>query len=199
MKKTTKLIAIIASILILFATIGCKSNIVESPETNITSSPESNILSYDQYVNLITQFQNNMEFKDVTMLLTDSTIDDPTVIAVDENISFNKKKYLSAGNEAEMSTQNFLFYEDEKNNLELIMSWIYTENDLGNNLLYLKPNVIGNTNDYNYLVSYKNILISLQFLPISGEIKDFGTDPYFTLSEIEAYLTANEDLPEDAT
>lgn len=192
MKKTINLIAIIALTLILLGTIGCKSNIVESPESNMPSSPESNILSYDQYIKLITQFQNKMEFKGVPMLLADSTIDDPTVIIVDEKISFGKKNFLSAENKAEKSTQNFLIYEDEKNNLKLITSWIYTENDLGNNLLYLKPNMIGNTNDYNYLVSYKNILLYLQFLPISGEIKDFGTEPYFTLSEIESYLTANE-------
>lgn len=193
MKKLIFFIAIIALILILFSTVGCKSNMTESPDTNIPSSPEANILSYDQYIKFITEFKNKMEFKDVAMSLTDSTIENPTVMGVDGNMSFGKKDFLSLENKAEKSTQNFLFYEDEKNNLKLIMSWIYTENDLGNNLLYSKPNVIGNTNDYSYLVSYKNILLYLQFLPITGEIKDFGTEPYFTLSEIESFLTVVED------
>ncbi|WP_223070525.1 hypothetical protein [Paenibacillus caui] len=120
------------------------------------------LLSYDQYVKLVSSTKDQLHFSSVPMKLTESTLENPTIIMINDEISFGKKKNLSLQNEFKDSTQHFLTYEDVKNGYKVITGWIYTEVNQGNNLLYLKPIVQGNTGDFNSLLSYKNILIHVQ-------------------------------------
>lgn len=142
---------------ILLVITACSGKTTTSDMTNT-----QDVLSYDQYVTLVHSIGNNLRFTSVPMRLTESTIENPTIIITNGDMSFGKKQYLSLRNDFQDSTQHFLTYEDTKNDYKLITGWIYTDVNQGNNLLYFKPDVQGNTGDFNSLLSFKNILIHVQ-------------------------------------
>lgn len=182
---------------ILIYLTACK-NADNLPEnTKMTASPVSteqnqqDVLSYGQYVNLVASVKDKLDFLSIPMKLTESTLENPTIVTVNGDMSFGKKKYLSLNNDFKDSTQYFLTYEDTKNGYKLTTGWIYTDVNQGNNLLYFKPNVEGNTGDFNSILSYKNILIHLQLTSTAStrpSAEDFVRENESALKEIVNFL-----------
>lgn len=79
------------------------SGTVYSEQPNIT---------YEQYLKLIYTAKENLKFDNMT--LTNSYFSKPTIIIVNNQMSFGKKQYLTLNNEQTDSTQSFLTYEDKK-------------------------------------------------------------------------------------
>ncbi|MCI2106897.1 MAG: hypothetical protein LKK00_09325 [Intestinimonas sp.] len=108
-----------------------------------------------------------------------------------------KKKYLSLNNDSKDSTQYFLTYEDKQNSYKLITGWIFTNVDQGNNLLYFKPNIAGNTGDFNSILSYRNVLIHLQLVSTATATpssEDFVKENESILTEIVDFLGKYTDI-----
>ncbi|MEX1029744.1 MAG: hypothetical protein WDZ91_06825 [Paenibacillaceae bacterium] len=148
-------------------------------------------LSYGQYINMVNSIKEKLHFTTIPMKLTGSTLENPSIIIVNGDMSFGKKTYLSLGNDFKDSTQYFLTYEDVKNGYKLITGWIFTNVSQGNNLLYFKPNVEGNTGDFNSILSYKNILIHLQLTHTSSSkptSEDFVKENETVIKDIVHFL-----------
>lgn len=173
-----KFIIILIILLSLISITGCnntnnKSDYIKSEQTNLT---------YEQYQKLILLVKDELKFKTVPMKLSNSYFDNPTVMAIDKNMAFGKKVYLTLDNEPKDPTQNFLTYEDKQNGYKLTIGWIYTKIDQGNDLLYIKPYIKGESTDFNDILSYKNILIHIQLTSSSSN------------STQEAYVKENRSI-----
>jgi|GEM_PF-2316711 hypothetical protein len=159
-----------------------------------TEQNRQDVLSYDQYVKLVASIKDKLLFSSIPMKLTESTLENPSIIIVNGDMSFGKKEYLSLNNDLKDSTQYFLTYEDAKNGYKLITGWIFTDVNQGNNLLYFKPNVEGNTGDFNSILSYKNILIHLQLTHTassSPSSEDFVKENEAALKDIVSFLESS--------
>ncbi|MGG6314152.1 hypothetical protein [Paenibacillus macerans] len=177
-------------------------NIVgKMPEQNtgssfsITENNQQAVLSYDQYLNLVASAKENLRFSGIPMKLTTSTLENPSIVIVNGDMSFGKKKYLSLDNDFKNSTQYFLTYEDIKNGYKLVTGWVFTEVNQGNNLLYFKPDVEGNTGDFNSILSYKNILIHIQLIHTkssSPSDEGFVKENESVLKEMVHFLEATD-------
>jgi len=195
-KKT----AILLMILITFINATGCSNTNKTSDSTISSSVTSkqeDKLSYDKYMELLSSVKDNMSFTSIPMKLTSSTLKNPSIIIVNGDMSFGKKKYLSLNNDFKDSTQYFLTYEDEKNSYKLITGWIYTDVDQGNNLLYFKPNEEGNTDDFNSILSYRNVLIHLQLISTAAtnpSSEAFVKENESALKEIVDFLEKTNDI-----
>ena len=65
------------------------------PSTTSEVKQQQKLLSYDQYINLITATKENMKFSAIPMQLTESSIDNPSIVIVNGAMSFGKRKYLT--------------------------------------------------------------------------------------------------------
>ncbi|WP_310552124.1 hypothetical protein [Paenibacillus glufosinatiresistens] len=178
-----KMFHFIVTIALLLTVTACKSKNV-----NITTQ---DVLSYNQYVKILSSTKDQLHFTSVPMKLSESTLDNPTIIMVNKAIAFGKKINLTLNDEARDSTQHFLTYEDEKNGYKVITGWIYTNSNQGSNLLYLKPDIQGNTGDFNSILSYKNILIHVQLtrlFPSSPSPGDYVRENEAVLKDIVNFL-----------
>jgi len=165
---------------------------------NIKSTDKNNtqdVLSYDQFVKVVNSIKDKLQFSSAPMELTDSTLKNPTIIITNNEMSFGKKKYLTLRNDFKDSTQYFLTYEDVKNGYKMITGWIYTDVNQGNNLLYYKPDVQGNTGDFNSILSYKNILIHVQLTRLASSSlssEDFVKENEAVLKDIVHFLETTD-------
>ncbi|CAM4444171.1 hypothetical protein [Paenibacillus tarimensis] len=190
MKKIIRFSILVLALLINLT--ACNSNDESMLSTSLTNDQNPQVvLSYDQYVDVIKSAKEKLNFSTIPMKLTESTLESPTIVIVSGDMSFDKKEYLSLKNDFEDSTQYFLTYEDTTNGYELIIGWIYTEVDQGNNLLYFKPDVEGNTGDFNSILSFKNILIHLQLTHTQSSIpssEDFVRENEAVLKDVVRFL-----------
>ncbi|WP_028551671.1 hypothetical protein [Paenibacillus sp. UNC451MF] len=156
------------------------------------------VLSYDQYVKVVNSIQDKLQFSSAPMKLTDSTLKNPTIIITNKEMTFGKKENLTLRNDFKDSTQYFLTYEDVKNGYKLITGWIYTDVNQGNNLLYFKPDVQGNTGDFNSILSYKNILIHVQLTRLASSSissEDIVKEHEAVLKDIVHFLETTDPTP----
>lgn len=194
MKKNWVTIMILSILIILTA---CENN-VNAPDIDPTPTTEQyqhDVLSYEQYVNIVSSIHDELRFSSATMKLTESSLEKSRIIIVDEDVSFGKKTYLSLNNELKDTTQHFLTYQDTEKGYKLITGWIYTNVNQGNNLLYFKPNIEGNTGDFNSILSYKNILVHIQLThttssPPSDE--EFVKENEAVLKDIVSFLQESD-------
>jgi hypothetical protein len=164
--KRSSLYTIVGVLILLTTLSACESaNSANISKPTAKIEDEQNLqtlLSYEQFINMVDSVKNQLTFSTVPMKLTKSSLDKPTIIHVSKDMSFGEKEYLSLDNAVRDSTQFFLSYADEENGYMLNTGWIYTDVYQGNHLLYFKPDVEGNTGDFDSILSYKNILIHLQ-------------------------------------
>ncbi|MFF2908399.1 hypothetical protein [Paenibacillus sp. NPDC057934] len=182
-------------LVLLIALTACKSS--DKANKSMVSLGETNeqnqqaLLTYGQFVNMVNSAKEKLVFQTIPMKLTKSTLENPSIIIVNGDMSFGKKNYLSLKNEVKDSTQYFLTYEDAENGYKLTTGWIYTEVNQGDNLIYFKPDVEGNTGDFNSILSFKNVLIHLQLTytkssPPSSD--DFVRENESTLKDVVHFL-----------
>ena len=159
---------------------------------NYNIQKNKNILSYSQYIELMTFFKENMSFTTIPMEFLESTLENPYIIIVNHDMSFDKKNYLTLNNDSNESTQYIIIFKDLINEYKLVTSWIYTEVNQDNNLLYLRQNDEENgINDFNSIISYNNILIHLQLVSISSNNQlpeSFVKENAYVLTEIIEFL-----------
>lgn len=178
-------------VLILISLTGCNYNAVNNSNDSNNNIQSERNLTYEQYQKLILLAKNELIFKTIPMELSNSYFSNPTIIIVNKNMSFGKKKYLTLNNEQMDPTQNFLTYEDNQNGYKLIIGWIYTNINQGNNSLYFKPYIKGESTDFNNILSYKNILIHVQLTSSSSTNptqEAFGNENALILTEIVSFL-----------
>ncbi|MHB1654390.1 MAG: hypothetical protein ACYCVD_18260 [Desulfitobacteriaceae bacterium] len=179
-----KAILILLIVLSLISITGCTTE-------NTNNKSEEVNFTYEQYQKLISLAKDGLIFKTVPMKLSQSYFSNPTIIIVDKNMSFGKKNYLTLNNKQIDPTQNFLTYEDKENDYKLIIGWIYTNINQGNNLLYFKPYIKGESTDFNDILSYKNLLIHVQLTSSSENPnpENFGYENAMILTEIVSFLS----------
>lgn len=163
-----------------FLIAGCTDKSVESkPKVEVsttsnsnhkTNQTQKNIMSYQQYENLFKHMNDKLKIKNFQ--LKESTLG-PDVTIIDKELSFNKRDWLTIdGTKDDLtpkSTQETLYFEDKKQTTLLSISFAYTNNYVGEDMLqyqvpsgYTKINQeLANKSDL-ILLSYKNIVISIQ-------------------------------------
>lgn len=80
--------------------------------------------------------------------------------AVDQSLSFGKRRWLTVDGTIDTpSTQETLYFENQKQDTQLAIHFAYTDRYIGNDLVQYQSN-----GDYGELliISYKNILITVQ-------------------------------------
>lgn len=97
MKKT--IICLISLLIMSINLSGCNS------ATTQNSSSNNHIITYEQYIDLLYKIKDDMKFEKTNLELSESQLENQTIVIVDGNMSFGKKQYLSLNNEFEKSTQ----------------------------------------------------------------------------------------------
>lgn len=142
------------------------------------------VLSYNEFINLVEKAQN-YKFDGDQLILAKTSLDKPFMVMVDEEMSFGKKKrFLSLNDEQKDSTQQFIVYKSS--NYKLLMTWIYTNANLGKELFMVKPPEAEKP-VYDNILAYKNILIHVQLVPLN-------TKSNLTIKNAEIVISLNKFL-----
>jgi hypothetical protein len=174
---------------LLICLTACKNT--DNVSNTANQQNQQSLLSYSEYIDIVKLAKEKLNFTTIPMKLSASTLENPYVVIVNDEMSFGKKKYLSLENENTDPTQIFLTFEDAEKGYKLITGWIFTNVSQGENLLYFKPNIEGNTGDFNSILSYKNILIHLQLINTAStnpSSEDFVAENEAVLKDIVSFL-----------
>ncbi|HCD58842.1 hypothetical protein [Exiguobacterium acetylicum] len=123
-------------------------------KTNQTKHPILNPVQYEKLFKHMDEHLKMDQFQ-----LKRSTIG-ADFTAVDQSLSFGKRRWLTVdGTIDTSSTQEALYFENQKQDTQLAIHFAYTDRYIGNDLIQYQSN-----GDYGELliISYKNILISVQ-------------------------------------
>ncbi|MHB1652429.1 MAG: hypothetical protein ACYCVD_08115 [Desulfitobacteriaceae bacterium] len=153
-------ITVLLGLVIIFSFIvGCNKT--------ASNSSTANNLSYDAYHELVQDFQTK-ELEKGVLSLEKSTLNNPLLVMVNKEMSFGKKqRFLSLHDEQKDSVQELLSFREKSGKYIIETTWMFTESSLGNNLLMVKP-PLAEKPVYDDLLSYKNILIHVQLIPINN-------------------------------
>ena len=123
-------------------------------KTNQTKYPILNPVQYEKLFKHMDEHLKMDQFQ-----LKGSTIG-ADFTAVDQSLSFGKRRWLTVDGTIDTpSTQETLYFENQKQDTQLAIHFAYTDRYIGNDLIQYQSN-----GDYGELliISYKNILISVQ-------------------------------------
>ena len=123
-------------------------------KTNQTKHPILNPVQYEKLFKHMDEHLKMDQFQ-----LKRSTIG-ADFTAVDQSLSFGKRRWLTVDGTIDTpSTQETLYFENQKQDTQLAIHFAYTDRYIGNDLIQYQSN-----GDYGELliISYKNILISVQ-------------------------------------
>lgn len=123
-------------------------------KTNQTKHPILNPVQYEKLFKHMDEHLKMDQFQ-----LKRSTIG-ADFTAVDQSLSFGKRRWLTVdGTIDTSSTQEALYFENQKQDTQLAIHFAYMDRYIGNDLIQYQSN-----GDYGELliISYKNILISVQ-------------------------------------
>lgn len=170
--KSKKYIIIVLCVLSL-TLISCSKkqtdSIKTSTSTTINETTLKNALTYDQYEDLFNYVVSNLKIEDFK--LKGSTIGDNVTI-VEEDLTFNKRKYLTLdgsfnGSGAKPTDEEFIF-ENEKQDCQISVGMYFVNEFLGNDLIGWSTNSgfssinlnLAKQTDY-MIMSYKNCIITI--------------------------------------
>lgn len=130
---------------------------VEVKTTTHTNQTKHLILNPVQYEKLFNDMNEHLKMDQFQ--LKRSTIG-ADFTAVDQSLSFGKRRWLTVDGTIDTpSTQETLYFENQKQDTQLAIHFAYTDRYIGNDLVQYQSN-----GDYGELliISYKNILITVQ-------------------------------------
>ncbi|MCK2157711.1 hypothetical protein [Exiguobacterium sp. 17-1] len=156
---------------------GCTNNTVSSkPKPEIKQVTTTNqkingnrnqILNHDQFKKLFEQMHEYLKIGhfqlEASTLGSDFTI-------IDRELSFGKRKWLTVdGTSDSSSSQESLYFEDEKQTTQLSIHFAFTDHYIGEDMVQYPSNSgynklnqkLANKSDL-IIISYKNIVISVQ-------------------------------------
>jgi len=131
-----------------------KTTTQTNQKTNQTKHPILNPVQYEKLFKHMNEHLKMDQFQ-----LKGSTIG-ADFTAVDQSLSFGKRRWLTVDGTIDTpSTQETLYFENQKQDTQLAIHFAYTDRYIGNDLIQYQSN-----GDYGELliISYKNILISVQ-------------------------------------
>ena len=131
-----------------------KTTTQTNQKTNQTKHPILNPVQYEKLFKHMNEHLKMDQFQ-----LKGSTIG-ADFTAVDQSLSFGKRRWLTVDGTIDTpSTQETLYFENQKQDTQLAIHFAYTDRYIGNDLVQYQSN-----GDYGELliISYKNILISVQ-------------------------------------
>ena len=190
-----------------FLIAGCTDNAVENKSkvaiskvnhSSQKSNPtQANIMSYQKFENLFKHMNDKLKIKNFQ--LKESTLG-PDVTIIDKELSFNKRNWLTINGTkddlAPKSTQETLYFEDKDQTTLLSISFAYTKNYVGEDMLqYQVPSGYDNINQKLanksdlILLSYKNIVISIQ--QNNSDKVNYDTTKFATKMVINELKTIN--------
>ncbi len=130
---------------------------VEVKTTTHTNQTKHPILNPVQYEKLFKHMNEHLKMDQFQ--LKDSTIG-ADFTAVDQSLSFEKRRWLTVDGTIDTpSTQETLYFENQKQDTQLAIHFAYTNRYIGNDLVQYQSN--GSYGEL-LIISYKNILISVQ-------------------------------------
>jgi hypothetical protein len=76
--------------MIVISAAGCSDTNKASDSTvpSTVTSTQEDTLSYDQYIKLLSSVKDNMSFTSIPMEFTSSTLENPSIVIVNGNMSF---------------------------------------------------------------------------------------------------------------
>jgi len=123
-------------------------------KTNQTKHPILNPVQYERLFKHMNEHLKMDQFQ-----LKESTIG-ADFTAVDQSLSFGKRRWLTVDGTIDTpSTQETLYFENQKQNTQLAIHFAYTDRYIGNDRVQYQSN--GGYGEL-LIISYKNILISVQ-------------------------------------
>ena len=178
---------------ILFLT-ACSDNNAIFSEESLSSSESKNkeeVLSYKEFENLFNKFSDEVEIEGYMFKDSSGGID---AIRIDEDLSFGKRKWLTKDGESNTEpTQEMFLYENEESTRLLTITLAYTENFIGNDMLFYNISSEHDINDElsnNEIIalSYKNIVINImQTTSTDIEMEDTQKAAESIIKYLEAY------------
>lgn len=206
MKKSNKILILIISTLVLFTACGSRKNF-----SNINSSSkeknqiektsqivkkenvEKSPLSYKQYRELYNSIKNNLELKDFNQI---SSTNGKTLVAIDKDLTFNKRNWITITGNSYQSTQDTIFFESKDKNTLVTVNFAYTSNFIGNDIVFYIPSTnedsinsnLKNLTDF-MVISYKNLIINIH--QTSSIVVDKDITKSFT-RELEKVIVENK-------
>lgn len=123
-------------------------------KTNQTKHHNLNPVQYERLFKHMNEHLKMDQFQ-----LKESTIG-ADFTAVDQSLSFGKRRWLTVDGTIDTpSTQETLYFENQKQDTQLAIHFAYTDRYIGNDLVQYQSN--GGYGEL-IIISYKNILISVQ-------------------------------------
>lgn len=158
----------------VFLIVGCTDEAVTTEQKKVevkttthTNQTKHTILNPVQYERLFKYMNEHLEM-DQFQLKASTIGADFTV--VDQSLSFGKRRWLTVDGTIDTpSTQKTLYFENQKQDTQLAIHFVYTDRYIGNDVVqYQSSNgykgldqKLSNQSDL-IIISYKNILISVQ-------------------------------------
>jgi len=174
MKVRKRFLVVLSS---AFFVVGCTDDAVTSnskPEIKKVTSVnqkivgnQNQIMNHDRFEKLFEQMHEHLKI-DHFQLKASTLGSDFTII--DRKLSFGKRKWLTVdGTSDSASTQESLYFEDEKQTTQLSIHFAYTDHYIGEDMIQYPSNSgynklnqkLANKSDL-IIISYKNIVISVQ-------------------------------------
>ncbi|GAA0287450.1 hypothetical protein GCM10008924_02620 [Gracilibacillus halotolerans] len=178
---------------ILFLTACSDNDATYSVKSTSPSEGENKegVLSYKEFENLFEKLSDEVEIEGY--IYKDSS-DGEDAIRIDEDLSFGKRKWLTKDGESLTEpTQEMFFYENEESTRLLTITLAYTENFIGNDMLFYNISSEHDINDElsnNEIIalSYKNIVINImQTTSTDIEMEDTQKAAESIIKYLEAY------------
>lgn len=172
--KNKILLVLLSSLLLVSCNNDEKREITSVPSNNVTKSTlespiKEKVISYENYKEMFEHMDSNLlidEFK-----LKVSSLG-PDVTAIDKELSFNKREWLTVdgvmNNTDPDSTQEILYFEDNKQTTLIAINFSYTETYIGDDMVQYQVN--SGYSDLNnelsvktdfIVISYKNLIITV--------------------------------------
>ncbi|WP_294747250.1 hypothetical protein [uncultured Exiguobacterium sp.] len=171
MKRRVRMLILFSS---LFLIAGCtdeegttEQKKVEVQTTTHTNQTKHAILNPTQYERLFKYMNEHLAMEQFQ--LKASTIGADFTV-VDQSLSFGKRRWLTVDGTIDTpSTQETLYFENQKQDTQLVIHFAYTDRYIGNDVVQYQSSdgykglnqKLSNQSDL-IIISYKNILISVQ-------------------------------------
>ncbi|MDK8183668.1 hypothetical protein [Paenibacillus sp. UMB4589-SE434] len=154
---------------------GCVNKSTSNASPHQVLAPKNDILSIFQFQQLAASIEKNLIIPGFK--INGSTLGDNTIIAVEKELSFDKRSYLTTnGIETGQKTQERITFNNDRDHYLVFLDVIYLNNYIGNDLVYWKLADEKFKEEKTYsrfkdsIISYKNIIVKTTIVSQNEEL-----------------------------
>jgi hypothetical protein len=169
MKSSSRYFMFLCFVLTLVMLAACSNN--ENEKVNEITLKEKDQLStikYETFKNALS-IDILKNFTPDGFTLNGNSVEMRDITIIDPELSFNKRQHITVdGTATEDSTQQAFYYDNKDKSIQLLLTIVYTNKDLGNDILQYQVNsgyegfneTLGSKSDM-IILSYKNLIVGM--------------------------------------